>query len=107
MFEFIANFFAGYSAEQLIIGALGALVAFFPSVNILQWLKGKLGWADSKMHVAVVAFFGALAALVMVAIGQIDPAGIVWTFDQFAAYWGVFALIGEAAYQRLIVRNGS
>lgn len=105
MIEFFTNFFAGYSAQQLIIGALGALFAFFPSINILQWLKSKTSWEDSKMHVAVVAFFGALAGLVMVAIGQIDPSGIAWTFDQFAAYWGVFALIGEAAYQRLVART--
>jgi len=105
MIEFLTNFFAGYSAEQLIIGALGALFAFFPSVNILEWLKEKTGWVDSKMHVAVVAFFGVLAALIMVLIGQIDPAGIAWTFDQFAAYWGVFALIGEVAYQRLVSRT--
>ena len=107
MIEFLSNFFAGYSAQQIIIGAIGAIVAFFPSINILGWVKAKTGWADSKMHAAVVGFFGALALLVMILIGQFDPAGIEWTFDQFAAYWGVFALIGEAAYQRLKARNGS
>ena len=107
IWEFIINFFAGYSAQQMTIGAIGAIIAFFPSVNILQWLKSKTGWADSKMHAAVATFFGILAAIIMVAIGEIDPAGIEWTFDQFIAYWGAFALIGEAAYQRLVTRNAN
>lgn len=105
MLEFFKHFFEGYTAQQVILSAIGALIAFFPSVNILQWIKEKTGWADNVMHYAVVGFFMVLALIIMLLTGEISPAGIDWTLETLLAYWGSFAVIGEAAYQRLKARE--
>lgn len=99
------SFFAGFTGKQLIIGAISGLIAFFPSVNILQWVKNQTGWKDRVMHKTVVAFFMLLSALTMIATGEISPGSIDWTLETLLAYFGVFSTIGEAAYQRLKARN--
>ena len=106
MLEFFRHFFEGYTAQQIIISGVGALIAFFPSINILQWLKDKTGWENQVMHYAVVGFFMVLAVVMMILTGEISPAGIDWTLEALLAYWGSFAMIGEAAYQRFVARNG-
>ena len=105
MLEFFRHFFEGYTAQHIIISGIGMLIAFFPSINILQWLKEKTGLADSKMHFLVVGFFMLLALVMMILTGEFSPAGIDWTLEVVLAYWGSFAMIGEAAWQRFKVRN--
>jgi len=105
MLEFFRHFFEGYTAQQIIISGIGALFAFFPAINILQWLKDKTGWADQLMHYSVVGFFMVLALIIMFLTGEFSPVGIDWTLEAVLAYWGSFALIGEVAYQRFLARS--
>lgn len=104
---FLQNFVAGWTAERLILGAIGILVTYFPSVSILQWIKSKTGWEDVVMHRVVVAFFMVLSALLMVITNEFDPTGIDLTLDNVLVYFGIFSGVAEAAYQRLKARNGS
>jgi len=104
---FLQNFVAGWTAERLILGVIGILFTYFPSIHILQWIKNKTGWEDVVMHRVVVAFFIVLSALVMVVTNEFDPAGVEWTLDNVLVYFGIFSGVAEAAYQRLKARNGA
>jgi hypothetical protein len=103
---FLQNFVAGWTAERLILGAIGIVFTYFPSVSILQWIKNETGWEDLVMHRVVVAFFMVLSALVMLITNEFDPSGVEWTLDNVLVYFGIFSGVAEAAYQRLKTRNG-
>jgi len=104
---FLQDFVAGWTAERLVLSGLGLLISFFPSVRILEWIKMQTGWKDRVMHKAVVAFFALLAVLFAFLTGEFDPTGFEWTLDNLIIYYGIFATVGEAAYQRLKARQAS
>lgn len=104
------EFFQGYSAEELIVMFVTALVAvsqgLFPGVSILEWLKNKTGLSGEKMHYAVIGFFMVLSALAMFVTGELDPSSIEWTLETLISYFGLFYGLSQVAYQRLKTRNG-
>ena len=101
-------FFEGYSAEQLIVLLVGAIIAIsqglYPGVSILEWLKNKLGLEDFKMKLVVIAFFAGLSALAMWVTGEL---AVEFTLKSLLANFAIFITLAELAYQRLTVkRNG-
>ena len=102
-------FFDGYTAQQLIVLFVGALIAvsqgLFPKVSVLEWLKNKLGIADTKMEIVVVAFFMGLSALAMYVTGELGQ--VEWSLEWLLANFAVFKTIAKVAYEMLKVRiNG-
>lgn len=103
------EFFSGYSAQELIVMLVTAVIAvtqgLFPGISILEWLKRKLGLEDRLMHYTVIGFFMVLSALAMFVTGELDPAGIEWTLESLIGYFGVFYGLSQIAYQQLKSRN--
>ncbi|NIR63985.1 MAG: hypothetical protein GWN76_08485 [candidate division Zixibacteria bacterium] len=104
----IANFFVGYTAEQLIVMLVGAIIAFtqafFPSISILEWLKEKLNLADTRMELVVITFFMVLSALAMWVTGELGS--VEWSLEWLLANYAVFKAIAKIAYEMLKARNG-
>lgn len=102
------NFFDGYTAEQLIVMFVTAIIAIsqglFPQVSILEWLKAKLGLDGAKMQIVVIGFFMALAAAAMWVTGEIGVVEwkLEWLLSNFAVFYG----LAQIAYQMLKERNG-
>lgn len=102
------EFFDGYTAEQLIVMLVTAVIAisqaFFPQVSILEWLKGKLGLDGARMQWLAIAFFMGLSALAMFVTGEIGEVQwkLEWLLSNFAVFYG----LAQVAYQMLKDRNG-
>ena len=96
-------FFEGYSAEQLLVGLVGAVIAIVqaaaPGVSILEWVKGKLGLQDQVMHFVAIAFFMALAALAMFVSGELGE--LEFSLKALLEYFGWFYALAQIAYQQV------
>ena len=101
-------FFDGYTAEQLIVMLVTAIIAIsqglFPGVSILEWLKAKLGIDGAKMQLVVIAFFMLLSALAMYVTGELGE--VQWKLEWLLSNFGVFYGLSQIAYQMLKDRNG-
>jgi len=101
------GFFDGYTAEQLIVMLVTAIIAIsqglFPQVSILEWLKGKLGLEGGKMQWVVIGFFMLLSALAMWVTGEIGEVQwkLEWLLSNFAVFYG----LAQVAYQMLKERQ--
>lgn len=97
------NFFDGYSAEQLIVMLVTAIIAIsqglFPQVSILEWLKAKLGIDGAKMQIVAIAFFMGLSALAMYVTGELG--GVEWKLEWLLSNFAVFYGLAQIAYQML------
>ena len=102
------GFFDGYTAEQLIVMLVTAIVAIsqglWPGVSILEWLKAKLGLDGTKMQIVAIVFFMLLSALAMYVTGEIGE--VEWTLQWLLANFSVFYGLAQIAYQMLKDRNG-
>ncbi len=100
-----APFFEGYTAAQLVIGAVTILLAIsqalFPKISIMQRLKKWMPWLQGELayYVTMICLFG-LSALALWVSGEFDPA-VKMTMDQVMIYYGILATISQGAYQRL------
>ena len=103
-----ANFFAGFTVEELIVGFVGALIALsqglIPGVSILEYLKNKYGIEDVKMQSLVVAFFFILAGLATYATGGFID--FEFTLKAIGGFFGVFLTLGQLGYQLLKAQRG-
>jgi hypothetical protein len=103
--EFLINFFAGYTAEELIVMLVTAVISvsqgLIPGVSVLEWLKQKTGLEGKAMHWTVIGFFMVLSALAMFVTGELDPEAIEWTLESLISYFGLFYGLSQIAYQRL------
>ena len=101
-------FFEGYTAEQLIVGLVGLLIAvsqaLFPGISILELLKQKFNLEGLKMQFVVMAFFFVLAGAAMYVTGELGE--IEFTLQALLEYFGWFYAISQLAYQQLKDRNG-
>ena len=101
------GFFDGYTAEQLIVMLVTAIIAIsqglFPQVSILEWLKAKLGLDGTKMQLVVIAFFMILSALAMYVTGELGSVEwkLEWLLSNFAVFYG----LAQVAYQLLKERQ--
>ena len=106
--EFLAHFFSGYSAEQLIVMFVTALIAIsqaaIPGVSLLEWLKKVTGLKDQGMQYVVIGFFMLLSALAMWVTGELDPLAVDWTLENLISYFGIFYGLSQIAYQYLKAR---
>jgi len=103
------NFFDGYTAKELMIMLVTAIVSvtqgLFPGISILEWLKNKLGLEDKLMHYTVIGFFMLLSALAMFVTGELDPSAIEWRLETLISYFGIFYSLSQIAYQNLKSRK--
>lgn len=95
-------FFEGYSAEQLLVGLVGAVIAIVqaaaPGVSILEWVKAKLGLQDQVMHFVAISFFMVLAALAMFVSGELGE--LEFSLKALLEYFGLFYVLAQVAYQQ-------
>lgn len=100
-----APFFEGFTATQLVIGAVTILLtisqALFPKISLMQYLKGWLPWLQGELayYATMLCLFG-LSALALWVSGEYDP-NVKWTMEQVIVYYGILATISQGAYQRL------
>lgn len=100
-----APFFAGVTAEQLVIYAVTFLIAIsqalFPKISIMQYLKVWLPWLKDELAYYFVrtSLFG-LSFLALYLTGEFTSFA---NMDLMAviAFYGVLATLSEGAYQRL------
>ena len=100
-----APFFEGFTAAQLVIGAVTILLtisqALFPKISLMQYLKEWQPWIQGEVayYLTMACLFG-LSALALWVTGEYDPT-VKWTLEKVIVYYGVLVTISQGAWQRL------
>jgi hypothetical protein len=96
----VADFFEGYTWEQL-VGLLLALVfGLFPGFNLFQWLKNIFGIEDQAAHYMVLGSALVITTVAMYVTGAFDLTGFEFTLGNVLELWGVVYAGSQVAYKR-------
>ena len=102
------NFFAGFTAAELIVLVAGAIYAiaqvFIPAISPIEWFKTWTGWEALKVKIVVQGFFFLLSILAMWGTGELALDG--FTLKVIMTYFGVWYGWSQLAWETLKVAPG-
>ena len=103
------DFFAGFTASELIALLAGAIYAvaqvFIPGISPIEWVKNLTGWEDLSIKLVVQGFFFVLSILAMWLTGEISEVG--FQLKTLMVYFGTWYGWSQLAWQALQGKNGA
>jgi len=99
------EFFAGYSSGDLVTMLVVVLMFAVPQLgpNVVNWIKGGLGWSGKKAEVLFVGILGLVSLLAMYVTGEIVDTN--FTLKTFISTFGAALVPARLAYRSLMGKD--
>ena len=100
--ELFAQFFDGYTWEQLIGMFFALFFGFLPGFNLFNWLKAKWNIEGQAAHWMVLALSVIITMAAMLLTGALDLSGFEFTFAKIMEYASFVYVGSQIAYKRFV-----
>lgn len=105
----VLGFFDGFTAEQVIVGAILGLLAIVPGfgVKALEWLKNKAGLSGNAAYMFIMVCVYAFTAIVLLVTGTVELAGVQFNLANLLGYGSMMVAFTQIAYKRLMEKQAA
>jgi len=100
--DLLAQFFDGYTWEQLIGMFFALFFGFLPGFNLFNWLKAKWNIEGQAAHWMVLAVSVILTMAAMLLTGALDLTGFEFTLENILSLASFVYVGSQIAYKRFV-----
>lgn len=105
MLDFFVTFFVGFDAPAvllyIVVGILGLVQGFYPSLSLYGWLKMKLGIEGTKANIMIMALSLIFAVFALAVTNATEWVNLKPTLESILALGGVAYKMAQIGYQKL------